>query len=181
MKIYNTLSKTVEEFKPINPPHVGVYTCGPTVYDFAHIGNFRTYTTSDLLVRVLKYSGYEVKYIMNLTDVGHLTGDNQGDADTGEDRMEKSAKKEGKSAWDIAEFYTQAFLADYKRLNLTQPLLFTKATDHIQEQIDLIKRLEEKGFTYQITDGIYFDTAKFPSYGKLSNLDDIQKGARLEP
>ncbi|MDO8657448.1 MAG: cysteine--tRNA ligase [Candidatus Levybacteria bacterium] len=180
MKIYNSLSKKIEDFKPVNPPYVGMYTCGPTVYDFAHIGNLRTYTTADLLVRTLKYNGYDVKYVMNLTDVGHLTGDNLGDADTGEDRMEKAAKKEGKTAWDIARFYTDAFLKDYKRLNLSQPLLFAKATDHIQEQIKLVQVLEKKGFTYKTSDGIYFDTSKFPQYGQLSSLDQIKEGARVE-
>ncbi len=181
LRLYNSLTRKIEDFKPIDPPRVGIYACGPTVYDFAHIGNFRTYTTSDLLVRVLKFNKYEVKYVMNLTDVGHLTGDNAGDADTGEDRMEKSAKKEGKTAWEVAEFYTKAFLKDYEQLNLTQPLLFAKATNHIQEQIDLVKRLEEKGYTYKTSDGIYFDTSAFPQYGKLSTLDEIKQGARIEP
>lgn len=157
-----------------------MYTCGPTVYDFAHIGNFRTYTTADLLVRVLLFNNYEVKYVMNLTDVGHLTGDNLGDADTGEDRMEKSAKKEGKTAWEIAEFYTDAFLKDYDVLNLTKPELFSKATDHIREQIELIKRLQNKDYTYETSDGVYFDTTHFKDYGKLSNLDQIKEGARVE-
>lgn len=157
-----------------------MYTCGPTVYSFAHIGNFRTYTTADLLVRALKYNGYGVKYIMNLTDVGHLTGDNLGDADTGEDRMEKAAAKEGKTAWEVAEFYTETFLKDYDLLGLTKPERFAKATDHIKEQIELVRRLEEKGFTYTTTDGIYFDTSKFKDYGKLSDLDEIKEGARVE-
>lgn len=178
--LYNSLDKKVEEFVPIDPENVGVYTCGPTVYNFAHIGNFRTYTTSDLLIRILKYNGLKVKYIMNLTDVGHLTGDNTGDADSGEDRMEASAKKEGKTAWEVAEFYTEAFLEDYEKLNLTKPQKFAKATDHIKEQIDLVKRLEDKGYTYQTSDGIYFDTSKFPEYGKLSDLDEIKEGARVE-
>jgi cysteinyl-tRNA synthetase len=117
---------------------------------------------------------------MNLTDVGHLTGDNLGDADTGEDRLEKSAKKEGKTAWEVAEFYTDAFLKDYEKLGLTQPEQFVKATDHIKEQIDLVKRLDAKGFTYGTSDGIYFDTSKFPEYGKSSNLDQIKEGARVE-
>jgi cysteinyl-tRNA synthetase len=180
LKIYNSLSRKVEEFKPINPPHVGMYTCGPTVYDFAHIGNFRTYTTADLLLRVLKYNRYEVKYVMNLTDVGHLTGDNLGDADTGDDRMEKAAKKEGKTAWDIAKFYTAAFVKDFDLLNLEKPTRLVKATDHIQEQIELVKRLEEKGFTYQTSDGIYFDTSRFKDYGALSDLDQVKEGARVE-
>lgn len=178
LKLYNSLTRKIEEFKPLHPLHVGMYTCGPTVYSFAHIGNFRTYTMADILLRVLEYNGYDVDYIMNLTDVGHLTGDNLGDADLGEDRMEKAAAKEGKTAWEIAEFYTDIFLKDFEKLNLQKPKKFAKATDHIKEQIDLVKRLEEKGFTYKTTDGIYFDTSKFPHYGQLSNLD--QRKARVE-
>lgn len=180
LKIYNTLTRSIEEFHAINPPHVGMYTCGPTVYDYAHIGNFRTYTTADILLRTLTYNGFAVLYIMNITDVGHLTGDNHGDADTGEDRIEKSAKNQGRSAWDIAELYTRAFISDYQRLNLTQPEKFVKATDHIKEQITMVEWLGKKGFTYKISDGIYFDTSKFPDYGKLSNLDQIKEGARVE-
>ena len=180
LKIYNSLSRQVEEFQPLQSPTVGMYTCGPTVYDFAHIGNFRTYTTSDILFRTLMYQNFDVKYVMNITDVGHLTGDNLGDADTGEDRMEKSAKKEGKTAWEIAQFYTDAFVKDYKALHLTEPIVFAKATDHIKEQIDLVNRLDDKGYTYQTSDGIYFDTTKFKDYGKLSNLDQIKEGARVE-
>ncbi len=180
LKIYNSLTKKVEAFKPIHPLQVGMYTCGPTVYSFAHIGNFRTYTSADIMLRVLQYNGYEVTYIMNLTDVGHLTGDNLGDADLGEDRMEKAAQKEGKTAWEIAQFYSDVFFKDFKSLNLEQPNKFTKATDHIKEQIDLVKKLEEKDFTYRTTDGIYFDTAKFPQYGLLSNLDQRKAGARVE-
>lgn len=180
LKIYNSLSRKIEEFKPLNPQHVGMYTCGPTVYSFAHIGNFRTYTTPDILLRVLQYNGYNVKYVINLTDVGHLTGDNLGDADTGEDRLEKSAKKEGKTAWEVAEFYTDAYLEDFKKLNLTQPFVFARATDHIKEQITLVEKLEKKGYTYNTSDGVYFDTSKFPSYGTLSNLDQLREGARVE-
>lgn len=180
LKLYNSLSRKVEEFKPINKDKVGIYTCGPTVYNFAHIGNFRTYTTADLLIRTLKYNGLSVDYVMNITDVGHLTGDNTGDADTGEDRIEKTAKKEGKTAWDVAKFYTDAFLKDYELLNLTKPEIFAKATDNIKEQIDLIKKLEEKGYTYETTDGIYFDTSRFKNYGELSDLDEIKEGARVE-
>lgn len=165
---------------PLNPPHVGMYTCGPTVYHFAHIGNFRTYVASDILVRTLKLNKYDVEYVMNLTDVGHLTGDNAGDADIGEDRMEKAAQKEGKTAWEVAKFYTDAFLEDYDSLNLTPPNHFARATDHIKEQIALVKTLEEKGYAYQTSDGIYFDTAKFKGYGKLSDLDEIKEGARVE-
>jgi cysteinyl-tRNA synthetase len=186
MIIFNSLTRKKEKFEPLKPPNVGIYTCGPTVYDYASIGNFRTYTISDVLVRTLKFTGYKVKYIMNLTDVGHLTGDNLGDADTGEDRMEKAAKRERKTAWDIAKFYTGAFLSDYDKLNLTKPELFVKATDHIKEQIELVKRLKRNGLTYKTSDGVYFDTVKYEEtsgkkYGELSNLDVIKEGARVEP
>ena len=180
LKLYNSLTKKVQEFKSIQPKQVGMYTCGPTVYSFAHIGNFRTYTSADILLRVLQYNGYEVNYVMNLTDVGHLTGDNLGDADLGEDRMEKAAEKEGKTAWEIADFYADVFLKDYEKLNLEKPKKFTKATDHIREQIDLVKQLEAKDFTYRTSDGIYFDTSKFKNYGELSSLDQIKAGARVE-
>ena len=186
MKLYNSLTRKVEEVKPINEGKVGIYTCGPTVYDYASIGNFRTYTTADILVRTLKYLGYEVDYIMNLTDVGHLTGDNEGDADIGEDRMEKGAKREGKTAWDVANFYSEAFFEDFITLNLTKPKVFAKATEHIKEQVSLVKEIEEKGFTYKTSDGIYFDTEKFEKetgkvYGEISDLDEIKEGARVEP
>jgi len=182
--LYNSLTRQLEEFKPINPPKVGMYTCGPTVYDYVTIGNWRTYTLGDLLIRVLAYLNYQVDYIMNITDVGHLTGDNLGDADLGEDRMEKAAQREKKTAWDIAKFYTDDFLKGYDKLNLTHPRLFTKATDHIAEQIDLVKKIEAKGFTYKTSDGIYFDVQKYEAagnnYGQLSTLDKIKIG-RLEP
>lgn len=181
----NSLSRKKEKFEPINPPNVGVYTCGPTVYDYASIGNFRTYTSADILVRTLKHAGYGVNYVMNITDVGHLTGDNLGDASKGEDRVEKSARKLGKSAGDIAKMYTEAFLKDFESLNLLKPDTFPKATDHLGEQIDLIKSLEEKGFTYKTSDGIYFDTKVYEEktgkkYGELSTLDEIKEGARVE-
>ena len=184
--IYNSLTRKKELFTPINPSEVKMYTCGPTVYHFTSIGNFRTYTSADILLRVLEYNGFKVKYIMNLTDVGHLTGDNLGDADTGEDRLEKAAKEERKTAWDIASIYTESFLTDFKKLNLTKPFEFVKATDHIQEQIDLIKKLEKKNLIYKTSDGIYFDTVKFEKntgkkYGELSTLDQIKEGARVEP
>ena len=183
--LFNSLTRKKEIFVPINPPNVGMYTCGPTVYDFATVGNFRTYLSADILLRVLEYNGYKVKYIMNITDVGHLTGDNLGDADTGEDRLEITAKKERKTAWDVAKFYTEAFLVDFEKLNLVKPEMFVKATDHIQEQINLVKRLEENGFTYKISDGIYFDTLEYEKktcnkYGELSTLDQIIEGARVE-
>ena len=176
--LYNTISRSKEEFIPIKPGAVGLYTCGPTVYNYAHIGNLRTYIFEDILKRVLVYNGYRVKHVMNITDVGHLTGDR----DMGEDKMEKGAQREGKTAWDIAEYYTQAFRQDIAHLNILEPDIWVKATDTIDEQIALVKTLEEKGYTYQTSDGIYFDTSKFENYTKLShqNLEALQEGARVE-
>lgn len=162
-----------------------MYTCGPTVYSTATIGNWRTYVLSDLLVRSLKYSGLQVKHVMNLTDVGHLTGDNEGDSSQGEDRMEKASKREGKTAYEIAGEYSSEFLQQMELLNIEKPDVICKATEHIPEQIELIKKLEEKSFTYKITDGIYFDTISFEKmgnkYGEISNLDELRGGERLEP
>jgi len=176
--LYNTLSRKKEEFKPIKKGQVGLYTCGPTVYNFAHIGNLRSYLFEDILKRVLFYNGYKVKHVMNITDVGHLTGDR----DMGEDKLEIGAKREGKTAWEIAEFYAEAFKNDIKLLNILEPDVWCKATSHIKEQIDLIKVLEKKGYTYKISDGIYYDTAKFKNYTKLSrqNLEFLKEGARVE-
>ncbi len=176
--LYNTLTRQKEEFVPIRSGEVGLYTCGPTVYNFAHIGNLRTYIFEDVLKRVLTFNGYAVRHVMNITDVGHLTGDR----DMGEDKMESGSRREGKTAWGIAEFYAQAFKQDIARLNILEPTIWCKATDSIPEQIDLIRILEDKGFTYQTRDGIYFDTAKFPGYARLSsqNLEALQEGARVE-
>ena len=176
--LYNTLTREKEEFKPIKNKEIGLYTCGPTVYNYAHIGNLRAYIFEDILKRVLIYNGYNVKHVMNITDVGHLTGD----MDMGEDKLEVGAKREGKSAWDIAKFYEKAFKDDIAKLNITPPNIWCRATDNISEQIELIKKLEEKGYTYKISDGIYFDTAKFKDYNKLSHqkLEDLQEGARVE-
>jgi len=164
---------------------IGMYTCGPTVYSTATIANFRTYMLSDWVNRSLRYLGYEVKAVMNLTDVGHLTGDNEGDSSQGEDRLEKASKKEGRTACEIAEEYGSEFLKHWEMYNLLPPSVVCKATEHIPEQIEMIKKLEEKGFTYKITDGIYFDTAAYEKagykYGELSTLDEIKFGARLEP
>jgi len=179
LTLYNTLTKKAEEFHPMDPRRVSLYCCGPTVYDYAHIGNFRTYVLTDLLVRILKYLGYTVRFVTNVTDVGHLVSD----ADEGEDKMEKGARREGKSAWDISKFYTDAFLDDSKKLNLLEPDVRPKPTEHILEQIDMVKTLLTKGFAYQIDDGIYFDTSKFPSYGALTgqSLKELKAGARVEP
>ena len=155
-----------------------IYSCGPTVYDFPHIGNLRAYIFSDVLRRVFEFNKYGVNQVMNVTDVGHLTSD----SDTGEDKIEKGAKREGKSAREIADFYTKVFLENIKELNIEMPSHLPKATDHIQEQIDLIKKLEEKGYTYKTSDGLYFDTSKFPDYGRLARLDieGLKAGSRVD-
>ncbi len=178
MKLYNTQSRQIEEIKPQNPPEITVYTCGPTVYDYPHIGNWFTFIRYDMLIRALKASGLKPKWVMNITDVGHLVSD----ADEGEDKLEKGARREGKTAWDIAKFYGDYFTKGLDRLNITHPDFLPKATEEIPEQIALVKRLEEKGFTYQIDDGIYFDTSKLPDYGKLARLDidKLKEGARVE-
>lgn len=176
--LYNTLSRTKEEFRPIKKGQAGLYACGPTVYDYAHIGNLRAYIFEDVLKRVLTYNGYSVRHVINITDVGHLVGD----GDIGEDKLEKGSRREGKSAWEIADFYTQAFKADLKHLNIIEPDKWTKATEYIQEQISLVKILEERGYVYRISDGIYYDTSKFKDYTKLSHLDleTLREGARVE-
>jgi cysteinyl-tRNA synthetase len=178
MKLYNTLNRKVEDIKPLDESTVTVYTCGPTVYDYPHIGNWFTFVRYDTLVRALKLSGYEPKWVMNVTDVGHLVSD----ADEGEDKLEKGARREGKTAWDVAKFYGDYFVDALGRLNFTKPDYLPKATDHIQEQIDLVKKLEEKGFTYAIDDGVYYDTSKFPRYADFAqlDLDEQQAGKRVE-
>ena len=178
IQFFDTYTRTTREFQPLQPPEVGLYTCGPTVYDYAHIGNLRTYIFEDILRRTLEFNGYRVKHVMNITDVGHLVSD----ADSGEDKMEKGSRRTGKSAWEIAEFYTQAFRQDLKHLNIQEPVIWCKATDHIAEQINLIRCIEEKGYTYRTSDGIYFDTSKLPSYGYLGRLDieGLQAGQRID-
>jgi cysteinyl-tRNA synthetase len=178
LHLYNSLTRRKEAFHPLKPATVGLYTCGPTVYNYAHIGNLRTYLFEDILKRILTYNGFSVTHVMNITDVGHLTGDR----DMGRDKLEEGAQREGKSAWEIAEFYTRAFQADIARLNILPPDIWCKATDNIPEQIALIRLLEQKQFTYRTRDGIYFDTARFPDYAKLShqNLEALQEGARVE-
>ena len=178
MKFYNTLTRTKEEFTPIEPGKVKIYSCGPTVYSFAHIGNLRTYIFTDLLRRTLKWNGYELLHVMNITDVGHLTSD----GDSGEDKMEKSAREQKKSPYDIAKFYTDVFMADLDKLHIDKPEIFPRATDNIPEMIEFVKKLLDLGYGYETSDGIYFDIGKFPSYGKLSrlNLDEQIAGARVE-
>ncbi len=179
LKLFDTYTREIREFKPLEGNQVRVYCCGPTVYNYAHIGNLRTYLFEDQLRRVLEYNGYDVEHVMNITDVGHLTSD----ADTGEDKMELGAKRMGKSAWEIADEYTEAFKADLAALNIKMPSIWCKATDHIPEQIQFIEELEAKGFTYATNDGIYFDSQKLDSYGHLARLDieGLRAGARVEP
>ena len=178
LQFHNTLTGEVEKFESIVPGKVSIYTCGPTVYDYPHIGNWVAYIYWDTLVRVLMANNYDVNRVMNITDVGHLVSD----ADDGEDKLEKGARREGKTAWEVAEFYTEDFLKGMKQLGLIKPQFIAKATDYIPDQIKLVQKLKDKGFTYQIDDGIYFDTSKFPTYADFAHLDlDAQKaGARVE-
>ncbi|MBP9702640.1 cysteine--tRNA ligase [Candidatus Woesebacteria bacterium] len=185
MKLFNSLSRTVEEVTPRESGKIGMYTCGPTVYSTPTIGNFRTYTLSDILARSLEYLGYDVTHVMNLTDVGHLTGDNEGDSSQGEDRLEKAAKKEGKTAWEISEAYAKEFFDHMQRLGIKRPSVVCLATEHIPEQIKMVEALQARGLVYTISDGLYFDVAAYDAagnkYGELSTLDQIKFGARLEP
>lgn len=178
MKIYNTATRKKEDFKPIREGEVGIYSCGPTVYSSPHIGNMYAYICWDVLVRTLKYLGYKVNWVMNITDVGHLTDD----ADNGEDKMEKGSKREGLSAIEIAKKYELEFLENLKLLNINNPDKMPRATECIEDQINLIKKIENNGFTYKINDGVYFDTSKFKDYGKFANLnlEKIKEGARIE-
>lgn len=178
LRIYNTLTRQKEDFTPIHEGKAYMYSCGPTVYNYAHIGNLRTYIFMDLFRRTLRYDGYKLKGVMNITDVGHLLSD----GDTGEDKMQKASREQKKSPWEIAAYYTDVFFIDLKKLNIGKPEIIAKATDHIQEMIDYVQKLVEKGYGYEIDDGIYFDIGKFPGYGKLSrlNLEEQQAGARVE-
>lgn len=178
LKLTNTLTRKKELFEPLEPGKVKLYTCGPTVYDYAHIGNLRAFVFDDILRRTLELAGYDVTHVMNITDVGHLISD----GDEGDDKLEKGAQREGKTVWEIAESYTKAFKADTKSLNILPASKLEKATDHIQDQIDMVQALIEKGFAYQTKQAIYFDVAKVADYGKLSGqrLEDKEVGARSE-
>ncbi len=177
LTLFNTLTRKKEPFTPLDPKLVRMYTCGPTIYHYMHIGNLRSFLFEDILKRTLQFNNFKVKHVMNITDVGHLTSD----ADEGEDKMLKGAKREGKTVWEIAEFYNQAFKNDYLALNLIKPHIWCKATDHIKEQIEMIKTIEKKGFTYQVGGNVYFNTAKLKDYGKLAKLDLTAKTqARVE-
>ncbi|MDU4892830.1 MAG: cysteine--tRNA ligase [Clostridium sp.] len=176
--IYNTLTRSKDELVTIKKDKVGMYTCGPTVYNYAHIGNLRTYIFEDALKKSLEYVGYKVKHVMNVTDVGHL----QSDGDEGEDKMALGASREHKTVWEIAKFYEDAFFEDCKKLNVKRPNVVCRATDHINEMIKFIQKLEEKGYTYESNGNVYFEIDKFPGYTKLANLsiDELEAGSRIE-
>ncbi len=178
IRIYNTLSRTKELFRPIRKGRVGLYTCGPTVYNYAHIGNLRTYIFEDILRRTLEHAGFNVTHVMNITDVGHLTSD----ADEGDDKLEKGAKREGKTVWEIAAFYTKAFLKDIEALHIKKAHTIIPATRTIQKQIILIKALFTNGYAYETSQAIYFDVSKFKNYTRLSRqkLGEKIAGARRE-
>jgi len=177
--LYDNYERSLREFAPLAPEGpVGLYTCGPTVYDYQHIGNYRTFLFEDTLKRVLRWNGYRVRHVMNVTDVGHLTSD----ADTGEDKMEKGARRAGRSAWEIAALYTQAFIDDLRALDILPPDVLSRATDHIPEQIAFIVDLERGGYTYRTPDGVYFDTSRQADYGYLARLDKsgLEAGKRVD-
>jgi len=178
MKLYNSLTRKLEILKPINPPNVSLYTCGPTVYDYTHIGHMRAYLINDLLRRTLNYCGLNVNHVMNITDVGHLSGDD----DSGEDKMEKGAKKYGKTVWDVAKFYTEFFFKTTDALNILRPNIICKATEHVPDMIQLISKLNQNGFVYDTAEAVYFNVMKFKNYGKLSGqkLDDKIQASREE-
>jgi len=178
IRLYNSLTKQKEEFKPIKKKDVGLYTCGPTVYDYPHIGNLMPYVIWDVLKRILKVRGYKVKHIMNLTDVGHLTSD----GDTGEDKLAKASRNSDQNAWQIAEFFIKVFRNNLCNLNIDEPTKFLRATDTVKQQIEFAKILDKKGYLYKIEDGMYFDTSKLKDYGKIANLSNVelQEGARVE-
>lgn len=179
VRLYNTLTRKIEDFRPIEDGKVGLYTCGPTVYHYAHIGNLRTYIFEDILRRTLEMEGLQVNHVMNITDVGHLTND---EIDSGEDKLEKGAKREGKTPWEVAEFYTRAFFADAEKLNIKSPSVVAPATEYIKEQIDLIEKLFKKGYAYETSQAVYYDVSKFAEYGKLSGqkLADKETAVRDE-
>lgn len=180
MQLYNTLSRTIEEVTGYSSNQLGLYACGLTVYDYTHLGHLRKYTFDDILVRVLRHTGFKVKFVQNVTDVGHLSSD----ADTGEDKLEKGAKKYGKSVWDIAHEFEDYFWYSMELMGNLKPDVSCRATEHIQAQLAMVMELEKKGFTYVIEgDGVYFDTSRLDDYGKLAGFDPdaLQEGARVEP
>jgi cysteinyl-tRNA synthetase len=180
LRIFNTLGRELQELVPLEPgTRMRVYSCGPTVYAYQHIGNLRAYVFADTLRRVLEWKGYDVVHVVNITDVGHLTSD----MDEGEDKLELAAQREGRSVWDLAAHYTDVFMDDLEKLRALPSVLWPKATDHIEQMIEFARVLEEKGYAYQIEAGLFFDTSKVPDYGKLAllNLEGQEEGARVAP
>ncbi|PVZ70354.1 cysteine--tRNA ligase [Pelagibaculum spongiae] len=178
LQFFDSWQRAIIPFQPLDPAKIGLYACGPTVYDYAHLGNLRTYIFVDILRRTLKLNGYQIHHVMNITDVGHLVSD----ADSGEDKMEKGARKHNKSAWQIAEYFENKFLSDLAELNIETPETICRATEHIQQQIEFVQQLQDKGFTYQTSDGVYFDSSKLKDYGQLARLDiaGLKSGVRVE-
>ncbi len=178
IRLFNTLTRQVEPFAPIDPAQVRIYCCGPTVYNYQHIGNLRTYIFEDTLVRALRYAGHSVKHVMNITDVGHLVSD----ADDGEDKMLVAARREGKRSEEVAQFYTDIFFEHCKWLHIVRPDVVCKATEHVDQMIEMIKKLEEQDLAYSTGGNVYYDVKRFPDYGKLAHLklDDLQAGARID-
>ncbi len=178
ISFFNTRTRKKEVFVPQDPKNVRIYCCGPTVYHYAHIGNLRTYVSEDIMIRALDMAGFSYEHVMNITDVGHLVDD----GNDGEDKMEKGSRREGRSAWDIAREYTDAFFRDTERLNIRRPTEIPKATDHVQEMIEIIQQLESKGYTYTTSDGVYYDTKKFETYADFAKLDieNLEAGKRVE-
>ena len=175
--VYNTWTRSLETLKPLTPGHIGIYCCGPTVYDYQHIGNFKTFLFEDVFIRALRFSGYDVKHVMNITDVGHLVGD----GDEGEDKMLVAMRRERKKSEEVAEYYTRIFFEDWDKLGLARPDVVCNATQHINEMLSLIKKMEDKGFTYTSGGNVYFDTSKSANYGFLArlNLEKLKAGARV--
>jgi cysteinyl-tRNA synthetase len=178
LRLYDTYARELRDFEPLESGKAGLYCCGPTVYNYAHIGNLRTYIFEDVLRRTLAFNGYAVHHVMNITDVGHLASD----ADSGEDKMEAGARRTGKTAWEIAELYTEAFQSDLRQLNILEPNVWCRATDHIEEQIAMIQCIEANGYTYRTGDGIYFDSSRLADYGHLARLhkEGLAAGTRVE-
>lgn len=179
LSLYNTLGRRLERFKPLHAPRVGVYTCGPTVYAYPHVGNLRAYVFADTLKRVLRWKGYDVSHVINITDVGHLTSDE----DLGDDKVEQAAQHSGRTVWDVAAHYTQTFLDDIHDLGIEPPDEMPRATDHVAEMIKFAEALVDRGYAYELPSGLYFDTSKFPRYGELAGLDieGLREGARVDP
>jgi len=177
LQLYDSYRRALCDFTPLDAGEVRMYACGPTVYDYAHIGNLRTYLFEDVLRRTLEFCGYRVRHVINITDVGHLTSD----ADTGEDKMERGARRDGASAWEIARRYTRAFRRDFRALNMLEPAIWCRASEHIAEQISDIAEIERRGYAYRTSDGVYFDTSKLETYGYLARLDraGLDPGARV--